>query len=143
MRACRYVSGDFRFRKAYSRSNPRKMVKMWAEKEMRNLARISRAGLRCPAPLAIRDHVLVMELVGTGSMAAPRLKDARLPDELWQALYEEAVLLVRRLYQECHLVHADLSEYNLLVHEVGRLLQSVNSLAADCCTGWLARSLLQ
>ena len=30
-------------------------VKMWAEKEMRNLARISRAGLRCPAPLAIRS----------------------------------------------------------------------------------------
>ena len=112
------MSGDFRFRKAYSRSNPRKMVKMWAEKEMRNLARISRAGLHCPAPIAIRDHVLVMQLIGSGGIAAPRLKDARLSADEQLSLYQEAVLLVRRLYQECHLVHADLSEYNLLVLEV-------------------------
>jgi serine/threonine-protein kinase RIO1 len=35
----RYVQGDFRFRHGYSKSNPRKMVKTWAEKEMRNLMR--------------------------------------------------------------------------------------------------------
>lgn len=37
---CRYVSGDYRFRNGYCKSNPRKMVQMWAEKEMRNLARL-------------------------------------------------------------------------------------------------------
>ena len=42
--ARRYVTGDFRFRAGYSRSNPRKMVKMWAEKEFRNLARLRAAG---------------------------------------------------------------------------------------------------
>lgn len=35
----RYVSGEFRFRNGYCKSNPRKMVKTWAEKEMRNLKR--------------------------------------------------------------------------------------------------------
>jgi RIO kinase 1 len=35
----RYVSGEFRFRKGYARHNPRKMVRLWAEKEMRNLLR--------------------------------------------------------------------------------------------------------
>jgi serine/threonine-protein kinase RIO1 len=35
----RYVQGDFRFRHGYSKHNPRKMVKTWAEKEMRNLSR--------------------------------------------------------------------------------------------------------
>lgn len=61
--ACRYVSGDFRF-KTYCRSNPRKMVKMWAEKELRNLARLKAAGLNVPAPIQLRMHVLVMEFVG-------------------------------------------------------------------------------
>lgn len=32
-------TGEFRFRHGYCRSNPRKMVKLWAEKEMRNLKR--------------------------------------------------------------------------------------------------------
>lgn len=36
----RYVSGEFRFRKGHCKSNPRKMVKLWAEKEVRNLKRL-------------------------------------------------------------------------------------------------------
>ena len=47
------------------------------------------------------------------------VQDARPSGDGWPALYEEAVLLIRRLYQECRLIHADLSEYNLLVHKVG------------------------
>jgi RIO kinase 1 len=39
----KYVSGDYRFRNGYSRHNPRKMVKMWAEKEFRNLTRLTQA----------------------------------------------------------------------------------------------------
>lgn len=69
----RYVSGDPRF-KSYSKSNPRKMVKMWAEKELRNLARLHAAGIRCPKPLQLRTHVLVMEFIGQQGVAALRLK---------------------------------------------------------------------
>lgn len=42
----RYVSGEFRFRHGYCKSNPRKMVKMWAEKEMRNYRRLALAQVR-------------------------------------------------------------------------------------------------
>jgi len=35
----KYVTGEFRFRHGYCRSNPRKMVRTWAEKEFRNLSR--------------------------------------------------------------------------------------------------------
>ncbi|KAG8133299.1 putative Serine-threonine-protein, partial [Naja naja] len=35
----KYVSGEFRFRHGYCKGNPRKMVRTWAEKEMRNLTR--------------------------------------------------------------------------------------------------------
>ena len=41
----RYVTGEFRWRHGYSRHNPRKMVRMWAEKEMRNLIRLETAGI--------------------------------------------------------------------------------------------------
>ena len=53
----RYVVGDSRFAR-YCKSNPRKMVKLWAEKEMRNLARLAAAGILCPRPLQLRLHVL-------------------------------------------------------------------------------------
>ena len=74
MGVCRYVSGDFRFRNGYCRSNPRKMVTMWAEKEFRNLNRLEAAGIRCPKPVFLRQHVLVMEFIGADGVAAPRLK---------------------------------------------------------------------
>ena len=70
----RYVQGDFRFRSGYCKSNPRKMVKLWAEKEFRNLSRLKAAGIRCPQPVHLRMHVLVMEFVGSHGVAAPRLK---------------------------------------------------------------------
>lgn len=36
----KYVAGEFRFRRGHCKSNPRKMIKLWAEKEIRNLKRI-------------------------------------------------------------------------------------------------------
>lgn len=60
----RYVTGEYRFRHGYSKHNPRKMVKVWAEKEMRNLKRLKQAGISCPEPLLLRSHVLLMEFLG-------------------------------------------------------------------------------
>jgi RIO kinase 1 len=111
----RYVTGDYRFRNGYSK-NPRKMVAMWAEKECRNLNRLRAAGIRCPKPLDLKLHVLVMEFVGEGSTAAPRLRDAQLTREQMREAYLDMVLIIRTMYQTCRLVHGDLSEYNLLWH---------------------------
>ena len=46
------------------------------------------------------------------------LQDAHVTQEQQQSFYTQLVLLLREMYQRCHLVHADLSEYNILVHEV-------------------------
>ncbi|KAG6831920.1 hypothetical protein H0H92_006521 [Tricholoma furcatifolium] len=113
----KYVSGEYRFRRGYNRHNPRKMVRLWAEKEMRNLRRLVAAGIRCPDPIEVRENVLVMSFVGDkDGWASPRLKDAELPSECAE-LYQELVLIVRRMFHQCKLVHADLSEYNILYHE--------------------------
>ena len=111
----RYVSGEFRFRKGHCKGNPRKKVKLWAEKEVRNLKRIWMSGkIRCPWPYYLKNNVIVMEFVGENGEAAPRLKDAVVEMTDIAELYEECVLMMRNLYQECKLVHGDLSEYNLL-----------------------------
>lgn len=51
--------------------------------------------------------------------ASPRLKDAepQIPSSSYFDLYQELLLTVRKMYHECRLVHADLSEYNILYHD--------------------------
>ncbi|KAI4236370.1 MAG: hypothetical protein LQ352_008016 [Teloschistes flavicans] len=118
----KYVTGEYRFRQGYSKSNNRAMVKVWAEKEMRNLKRIYAAGIPCPEPIHLRLHVLVMAFLGDRKGSpAPRLKDVELTgsdiEERWKQLYVQLLGYMRILYQTCHLVHADLSEYNILYHQ--------------------------
>jgi RIO kinase 1 len=60
----KYVAGEYRFRRGYNRHNPRKMVRVWAEKEMRNLKRLGAAGIPAPTPLEVRENVLVMSFLG-------------------------------------------------------------------------------
>lgn len=118
----KYVTGEFRFRQGYNKSNNRAMVKLWAEKEMRNLRRIHAAGIPCPEPIYLRLHVLVMGFLGSSKgLPAPRLKDVEFdipePESRWRSLYMDLLGYMRVMYQICRLVHADLSEYNILYHK--------------------------
>lgn len=113
----KYVSGEFRFRHGYSKSNPRKMVKLWAEKEMRNLRRLREAGIYAPNPIMLRSHVLLMDFIGREGYAAPKLKDAKLSETRYRECYLYCVKMMRTMYQKCKLVHGDLSEYNILYYQ--------------------------
>lgn len=114
----RYIDGEFRFRNASSQHNPRKMIKVWAEKEFRNLKRIHNSGLRAPEPIALKSHVLVMEFLSKGDgFPSPKLKDYPFQDaEEVTHFYHEMIYAIRFMFQKCRLVHADLSEYNSIVH---------------------------
>ncbi|EXF84420.1 RIO1 family protein [Colletotrichum fioriniae PJ7] len=121
----RYIAGEHRFQKGFDKSSNRKMVKLWAEKEFRNLRRIHAAGIPCPEPISLKLHVLAMGFLGDKKgWAYPRLRDANLTgddiEEQWRALYVQLLGLMRRIYQTCRLVHADLSEYNIL-YNAGKL----------------------
>ncbi|GAB1601211.1 serine/threonine-protein kinase RIO1-like [Argonauta hians] len=113
----KYVTGEYRFRHGYCKRNPRKMVKTWAEKEMRNLQRIHQSGILCPKPILLRSHVLLMEFIGQDGWPAPLLHEAVLTDSKARELYLDCILMMRTLYHDCRLVHADLSEFNMLFHE--------------------------
>lgn len=113
----KYVAAEFRYRKGYSKHNPRKMVQVWAEKELRNLKRLRTANIPCPEPHFLKSPVLMMDFIGDqkSGIPAPRLKDAIFANEAEaEALYYSLLKMMRTMFQECKLVHADLSEYNVL-----------------------------
>lgn len=110
----KYLREDYRFRNRYKSLNSRKMVKLWAEKEMFNLQRLRRVGILCPEPVLLKKHVLFLSFIGKDTVPAPRLRDAVLtPAELINA-YQQCLNLLKRMYNDCKLIHADFSEYNLL-----------------------------
>jgi RIO kinase 1 len=118
----KYVAGEFRFKQGYNKSSNRAMVKIWAEKELRNLKRIHAAGIPSPDPIYLRLHVLAMSFIGDSKgIPAPRLKDVEFtdgdPQPRWRRVYIDIVAYMRIMYQDCRLVHADLSEYNILYHK--------------------------
>ena len=115
----RYVRGDFRFQR-YCKTNPRKMVRAWAEKEARNLRRLEAAKILAPRVLQLRLHILVMTFLGSKERAWERLHDVRsLRERFGLNLYRQAIQILKDMYQLCRLVHGDFSEFNLLVEPTG------------------------
>ena len=102
-------------RREASDRNFGKMVYAWTRREHTVLRRLRTASVRCPEPYGYYRNVLVMDLVGTDGVPAPRLQNVR-PDDP-EALYEELVEQLRRMFHSAHLVHGDLSPYNVLYHE--------------------------
>lgn len=118
----KYMTGDNRFRQGYNKSSNRAMVKVWAEKEMRNLKRLYAAGIPTPEPVFLRSHVLVMSFVGDKKgWSAPRLRDVEFQGEdaaqQWRNVYLQTLGYYRIMFQKCRLVHGDLSEYNMLYYK--------------------------
>jgi RIO kinase 1 len=108
-----YLEGDPRFEGL--EDNKKATVLAWTRKEFANLKRAEKAGVRVPEPIAVQRNVLVMELVGQADeRRAPRLAEVNIenPEQAYEVVRE----YMRRLYS-AGLVHGDLSEYNMIVHE--------------------------
>uniref|UniRef100_A0A4W3H2P0 Serine/threonine-protein kinase RIO3 n=1 Tax=Callorhinchus milii TaxID=7868 RepID=A0A4W3H2P0_CALMI len=112
----KYIKDDNRFKDRFGKLNPRKIIRLWAEKEMHNLMRMQKAGICCPEVVVLKKHVLVMSFIGQDQVPAPKLKDVKLNSEDMKLAYFQVLDMMQQLYKECNLVHADLSEYNLLWH---------------------------
>jgi RIO kinase 1 len=103
------------FRREVSSHDFAGQVYAWTRREHTILGRLIDAGVRVPRPYAHYRNVLVMEFLGVEGLASPRLQDAHIADpaEVCRELIEE----VRKMVAEAHLVHGDLSPYNVLFHE--------------------------
>ncbi|KAI4473512.1 hypothetical protein M0804_015307 [Polistes exclamans] len=96
------------------------------EKEVRNLTRINQAGINAPKPIRLRSHVLLMEFIGTNDWPSPKLKDADINASKYRKLYTECIKMMWQMYHKCKLVHADLSEYNMLYRDGSLVLMDVS-----------------
>ena len=114
----KYIMGDPRF-ESISTSNYRRLIYEWARKEYRNLKRMGEVGVRVPKPLGVSGNVIVMEFIGEEGYRAPLLVEAasQLSLEEARSIYVDVVGQVKRMVCEARLVHADLSEYNIMVYE--------------------------
>jgi RIO kinase 1 len=107
----KYIEGDYRFKGV--KRDTRSLIFAWAQKEFRNLEQASRAKVRVPKPIAVKDNVLVMEFIGKDGVNASSLKE-QLPSNP-ERVYNTLLTYLERLYRKAELVHGDLSEYNIMM----------------------------
>ncbi|WP_435334126.1 serine/threonine-protein kinase Rio1 [Haloarchaeobius sp. TZWWS8] len=107
-----YLVGDPRFEGIGSKKS--QVVLAWVRKEFANLERAQKAGIRVPKPLAVERNALVMEYIGAEDGRARRLTEVNVENP--QTAYEVVREYMRRL-DKSGLVHGDLSEYNMVIHD--------------------------
>ncbi|KAF5270535.1 hypothetical protein FQR65_LT05433 [Abscondita terminalis] len=113
----KYIRDDQRFKDRIGKQKTRRTIHLWAEKEMHNLMRLKKAGIPCPDVVCLKQHILVMSFIGDDHRPAPKLKDAIMGDADYILAYDQVIEAMKTLFEKANLIHADLSEYNILWHE--------------------------
>jgi RIO kinase 1 len=92
----------------------------WGAAEFAALCRLYQAGVPVPYPVQIVGTEVLLEFIGDGRVAAPRLAELRRDTadlvDLWHQLVDAMYTMAQLGY-----THGDLSAYNMLVHH-GRLV---------------------
>jgi RIO kinase 1 len=106
-----YIEGDPRF--GNLKSSRTSIVEIWCRKEFGNLVLAGEAGASVPKPYMFNGNILAMEFIGEESgTPSKKLKDVVLenPSRTLKIILNQVHLMYR-----AGLVHADLSEFNILI----------------------------
>ncbi len=109
-----YIIGDPRFKSI--KKGMRSIVRLWARKEFENLKRAYNNDILVPKPIYLKENILIMEFIGDDKRA-PTLNEY---DDVTREHYEQMIEIINKLYR-AGLIHADLSEFNIFVHN-GKLI---------------------
>jgi RIO kinase 1 len=111
------TSANFKKMYDYMKSDPRfagmkgtklTIIYLWARKEYRNLLRAKELEVSAPMPYAVYQNILIMEYFDAQLLQIQAPKN---PKEFYERLIKEIIKLLK-----AGLVHADLSEFNILNH---------------------------
>jgi RIO kinase 1 len=122
-----YILGDRRF--AGIKKTRKDLIFAWARKEFSNLKRAHMAGLDVPEPIVWDRNILIMEFVGSGGQPFPQLRNVNLDDP--EKIYQVILGFIKDLYKKAGLIHADLSEFNILYGEKPYIIDMGQSVTLD------------
>jgi len=92
----------------------------WAASEFEALCRAWQAGVPVPYPVQVSETEVLMEFIGDGRAAAPRLAQSRKHGEELRDAFDQVVGILEA-FARAGFAHGDLSPYNLLDHD-GRIV---------------------
>src|SRR5262245_8966921 len=112
----------------------------WLHHEFAVLNMLHAAGAGVPRPIAVSSKAILLEFIGEDGWPAPQLSNVRLSPAVAEVLLEQALRTIE-IMLSCHVVHADLSAYNMLY--TGERLHVIDMpQAVDARTNPNARLLL-
>ena len=91
-------------------------IQWWIGNEYRTQTQLFKAGASVPKPIAHQGNTILMAYIGDEYGPAPTLSEVRLPKEEAEPLFKHILDNVA-LMLDNHLIHGDLSAYNILYWE--------------------------
>lgn len=122
-----YITGDRRF--SHVKKSKKELIFAWTKKEFSNLVRARDAGIAVPEPLVWSRNILIMSFMGRDEVPYPQLRNAEMEDPA--AVYARIINDIDVLYKKAELVHADLSEFNILYGDQPYLIDMGQSVTRD------------
>lgn len=122
-----YLDGDPRF--TFGRRNRKEIIFAWTKKEFSNLKRANEAGVPVPVPFDFDRNILIMRFLGENDRPFPQLRIATMKNP--SVIYQTILGYLNDLFKKARLVHADVSEYNILYGEIPYLIDMGQSVTID------------
>jgi RIO kinase 1 len=105
-----YLQGDPRFKKA--KMTGYNIIRLFAQKEYKNLIIAEKQGVDAPRPISQKDNVVVMTFIGKDGLPFGKMADVR--SEVIEEDFNVIIRSIKALWKG-GIVHSDLSEYNILL----------------------------
>ncbi len=87
-----------------------------AEREFQALKLVYEKGVSVPQPICQNRHVIAMGVIEGGELS--KYKDVGKPEKV----VREILRNIKKAYVKAHIIHADLSEYNIILQPDGHIL---------------------